>query len=218
MDVAAPIEQVSTDVVLAEYRAMRAEVLQLNSQIIGIFTGTLALDISVLGWFFARAEPSKFYALPTVGVFFIALGSTILTNRLRLAHRLGMFQKYFLEPRLPGICWATVYFRYREQVGAAKSISTWGERLTESGFLLAVGIVNLAILLFIGLWPCWTVGTLGVDWLQVVNFLVAAGLLAGGGFLRGRLRDYSVLDGAMKRISEEAGLTGGSAGRPQAER
>jgi hypothetical protein len=203
-----PVDQNERDEVLAEYGAMRAEVLQLNSQIITIFVGTLTLDISVLGWFFANDDLGAFYVLPTIGVFFLVLGSTVLTNRLRLAHRLGMFQKYFIEPRLPGITWATVYFRYREQLRLKKGVSTWGERLTESGFLLGVGLINLGILAFNGLRPYWTAKAVTVDSLQTLNFVAACTLIGIGWFLRRQFRDYSVTDQTMRQISEERGLTG----------
>jgi hypothetical protein len=195
------------EVILAEYAAMRAEILQLNGQIVTIFAGTLTLDVSVLGWFFSKDAPGGAIALPTIGIFFLALGSTVLTNRLRLAHRLGMFQRYFIEPKLPGITWATVYFQYRDELRKASGASTWGERLTESAFLLGVGVVNLAVLVVDGARPFWTAARVEPDPWKVFNIAAAGALLGAGWWLRARFRDYTVSDAAMRQIAERSGLT-----------
>ncbi len=189
--------------VLAEYAAMRAEVLQLNSQIVAIFTGTLTLDVSVLGWMFVKDAPQSYWVLPTVGIFFLSLGSVVLTNRLRLAHRIGMFQKHFIEPKLPDIQWATVYFRYRELLQQKGDASTWGERLTESWFLLGVGGVNLVILAVVGLEPYFTNPHAVPDPWKIGNFAAACTLLGIGIWLRRKFRDYRISDEAMKAIASE---------------
>jgi hypothetical protein len=189
------------EAMLAEYSAMRAEVLQLNSQIVTIFAGTLTLDVSVLGWMFVKDVPQSYWVFPTVGIFFLALGSVVITNRLRLAHRIGMFQKHFIEPRLPGIQWASVYFEYRELLRQDGGASTWGERLTESWFLLGVGFVNLLILAFNGLGPYFANPRVVIDRWKLANFVAACALLAIGFWLRHTFRNYTVSDDAMTKIA-----------------
>jgi hypothetical protein len=165
-----------------------------------------------LGWLFGKESPRQFCRLPTVGVFLLVLANIVLLNRNRLAHRLALFQRYFLEPRLPGTCWATVYFAYRDRVLVAKGLASWVEKLTDSAFLLIVGLVNLVVLVVVGFLP-YTPGT-SIDWLQVSNFGVAVALLAVGWYLRARLVDYGMIDRTMQDLAKERGLTSGCTRRP----
>jgi HEPN domain-containing protein len=55
------------EVVLAEYKAVRDEILQLNAQLFAILAGSLTADVTVLGWLFVKAKPSALFFLPTIG-------------------------------------------------------------------------------------------------------------------------------------------------------
>ena len=49
-----------------------------------------------------------------VGAFVLLLGNILILNKNRLAHRLAYFQKFLIEPYLPGIQWAKAGFAYRK--------------------------------------------------------------------------------------------------------
>jgi len=76
------------------------------------------------------------------------LGSLVLVNRNRLAHRLALFQRYFLESRVPDLLWARVYFAYRRCYPSKSKVRAFEERLGESGasVLLIASVLNIAIL------------------------------------------------------------------------
>ena len=76
------------DAALAEYASVRSEIQQLNGQMFAILSSSIAGNIAILGWFFAKDHRSDFYFLPTVGIFLLFWGNFILLNRNRLAHRL----------------------------------------------------------------------------------------------------------------------------------
>jgi hypothetical protein len=96
---------VPNDAILAEYRSVRAEIEQLNGQLFAVLTAVLIIDITILGWFFTRDKPANYYWIPTIGILMLFFGSLPMFNRNILSHRLALFQKYFIEPRVRDVCW-----------------------------------------------------------------------------------------------------------------
>lgn len=90
------------DAALAEHRSVRAEIEQLNGQLFTVLSTALTLDITILGSFFTREDPSKYFVIRTIGIILLFFGSVLLLTRNRLAHRVAFFQKYFIEPRTTG--------------------------------------------------------------------------------------------------------------------
>jgi len=209
-------DHVNGEAVLAEYSAVRAEIEQLNGQIFSVLSGSLALDLSVLGWLFGGpGDPRARYFLPTVGILFLMAGNYILLNRNRGAHRLALFQKHFVEPRLPDICWGRVYFEYRTRYSetsktwAKKRLESMAERLANSGSWVLVGAsaLNIVILAILGLAPYFASSPAVVDRAQLANFVVASALVASEVFLLPFMTDYKKVEEIMKGLAKEAGLT-----------
>ena len=144
----------SQDAVLKEYSATRNEILQLNSQVFAILTSGLGLDIVIIGWIFVSKSPPKdFWYLPIFGIVILFLTNLVLLSKNRLAHRLALFQKYFIEERIPDICWARVYFAYRKEYPLGISNKVF-ERISE-GSTIVVLIVQIINLLFMGILIPW---------------------------------------------------------------
>ena len=114
------------DAILAEYRAVRDEILQLNGQLFAVLGSSLTLNVAILGWLFTRTDPARFFGLPTVGILMLFVGNSILLNRNRLAHRLALFQKYFIETRLPDICWGPCVLRISKPVSGVRVFTLGG--------------------------------------------------------------------------------------------
>jgi hypothetical protein len=197
------------DAVLAEYRSVRNEIEQLNGQVFAVLSSSLALNVAVLGWLFGKERSSEFFALPTVGILFLLCGTIILLNRNRLAHRLAFFQKYFIESRIPDICWGRVYFEYRECYPTAGFFTRCAERLAESGayVLIAAGTVNIGILVILGLRPLFGSAPTDIDWVQVVNFAIALLLLSLQICFKRMMTEYRPIDATMQRLAKQSGLT-----------
>jgi tripartite-type tricarboxylate transporter receptor subunit TctC len=98
----------SSDAILAEYKSVRSEIEQLNGQIFLVFGSSLTANLTILGWFFTQ-QPPKPYIL-VIGVAVLFFGSLILLIRNRVAHRLALFQRYFIETKIPEIRWSRIYF------------------------------------------------------------------------------------------------------------
>jgi len=199
------------EAVLAEYGSVRSEIQQVNRQIFAALSSSLALNVAVLGWLVGKDTPSQFYALPTVGMFLLLGGNAILLNQNRVAHRLALFQKYFIEPRLPDLCWGRVYFAYRERYPRSEILSNLGERLAESGtfILLLASCVNLLVLVVLGLIPCFKMGSMTIDWMQMGNLALALGLIGLQEWFRRILTDCSSVESTMRDLAMKSGLTTG---------
>ena len=217
------------DAVLAEYAAVRREIEQLNREIFLIMSASLSLDFVALGWLFNSRVDFQFrYVIVTIAILSLATGDFMLLTRNRLAHRLALFQKYFIESRLSDICWGRVYFAYRSKYGKA---SEWGERLARSASYtlftaISLNIVALLILwlrpmfILLGFWPtitalilhglrpAFTVGNISIDGLQTANFTFAVLLLIFDLWMRRALEDHTKVDSTMKALAEEWGLAG----------
>lgn len=218
---------------LAEYSAVRAEIEQLNGQIFSVLSGSLALDVSILGWLFGEhGNPRVPYLLPTVGILFLMAGNYILLNRNRLAHRLALFQKYFVESRQPAICWARVGSQYRIRYSKdAGRFASFVERLADSGswVLFGASVLNILVLLLLPYLtssgaavdrvqlgnfihsvldysPRAADSRIVVDWPQFVNLLVASAFAASELFLLGVMRNYERVECTMRQLADEAGL------------
>lgn len=196
------------DAILAEYKGVRDEILQLNDQLFTVLGSSLALNVAVLGWLFSKSNPGDFYCLPTIGIVILFVGNSILLNRNRLAHRLSLFQKYFIETRLPDILGARVYSKYRD-VYQAVWLARWAERLADSGtyVLLSLSGVNLIILIWFGLSPLLGASPTKIDWGQSINFFGAAVLVAAQERFLKIMTDYRAVEAAMRQIAHASGLT-----------
>lgn len=197
------------DALLAEYRTVRDEIEQLNGQAFTVLSSSLALNVAVLGWLFGRERSSEFFALPTVGILLLLCGTIILLNRNRLAHRLALFQKYFIESRIPDICWGRVYFEYRESYPTAGFVTRCAERLAESGVyvLIGAGLVNLCILVILGLRPFFESASTDIDWAQVANFAISLALVVLQICFARLMTNYRAIDVTMCRLAKQSGLT-----------
>jgi len=200
--------QILMEPLLAEYATVRSEIQQLNGQIFAVLTSSISLNIAIFGWLVATEDFSKFYVLPTVGIFILFWGNIVLLNRNRLAHRLALFQKYFIESRLPHICWARVYFQYRQTYLKRGLIASVTERLSDSGtyIILATSLFNLVVLIFIGLKPVCTPGPVVLDINQLINFIIAVFFVFFQWLSLWVMTDYKPIDAALRVISKECGL------------
>jgi hypothetical protein len=197
------------DAVLAEYRSVRNEIEQLNGQVFTVLSSSLALNVAVLGWMFGKERSPEFFILPTVGILLLLCGTIILLNRNRLSHRLALFQQYFIESRMPDICWGRVYFEYRELYPKAGFVTGFTERVAESGanVLIAAGLVNVCILVILGLRPFFESAPTDIDWVQVANFAIALVLVGLQICFARIMTNYRAIDVTMRRLAEQSGLT-----------
>jgi hypothetical protein len=198
------------DPVLAEYAAVRREIEQLNKEIFLIMSASLSLDFVALGWLFnSRVEFHFSYVILTIATLSLVTGDFLLLARNRSAHRLALFQKYFIEPRLPEIYWGRVYFEYRSEYKKDKG-GEWGERLalSASNVLLAAILLNVAALLLIGLRPRFTSDQVVADSLQIGNFVFAVLLLVVDLCNRRVLEDPNKMKSTMEAVAKKWGLAG----------
>jgi len=202
------------EAIISEYANVRAEILQLNGQIFTILTGSLALNLTILGWMFSKDDPSKYLYLPTIGVITLFVGCLMLLNRNRLAHRLAIFQKEFIENRIPDICWGRVYFQYRDEYSKQEKglfssrFSSWSERIAESGVyvLSVIQFVNLIIFVLYAILPWITSGSTKADWLKVANLLVMVIVLIIEYVVAKRMTDYSAIFKAMNKVLNSSSM------------
>jgi hypothetical protein len=196
---------VPNDAVLAEYRSVRSEIEQLNGQLFLAWSAALTLDMTILGWFFTRDNPSRYFLIPTIGNIILFLAAILVLNRNRLSHRLAYFQRYFIERRVPDICWARVYFRYRELYPTNSSFS---ERLADSAVYVLVfaALINVVVLFIFGIGPYVPGQHVQFIW-RLVNVAVAIAFVCFFYPLQRVMIDYSAIERAMLTISEETGLT-----------
>jgi len=195
------------DAILAEYATVRGEIQQLNGQVFSVLCSSLALDIAVLGWLFGKSNPCQFYFLGTVGIILLLMGNLVLLNRNRLAHRLAFFQMYFIEPRLPDLCWGRVWFEYRERYPKAILFGL-SERLADSAtlILLIASILNLLVLAFLGILPFLAGEPVIIDRLQIVNLAFAAILVGLQIPLQRLFTNYEPVKGTLQQLANECGL------------
>lgn len=189
----------ANEAALAEYKAIRSEIEQLNGQIFATISSSLTLNLAILGFFLEKAPTS--YVLPTVGIILLFFGNLILLNRNRGAHRLAYFQKYFIESRIPDICWGRVYFAYRPEYDKRKTILTdLSERLAESGTWLLVfsALINVIVLIYFG----YVSKTLGPG--EGINFFVACVMLGLQLFCTIVMTNYDPIDQTMRALAERA--------------
>jgi hypothetical protein len=143
----------NNEAVLKEYSATRDEILQANSQVFAILTSGLGLDIIIVGWIFASKQLFQdFWYLPLFGIVILFLTNLVLLSKSRGAHRLALFQKYFIEERIPDICWARVYFAYRKEYPLGISEKVF-ERIGEGSAFVVLIVQALNLLLMVILIP-----------------------------------------------------------------
>jgi hypothetical protein len=199
------------DAILAEYDAVRHEISQLNGQVFTVMGSALTLNTTALGWYF-KDNVEKYY-VPTIGILFLFFGTIILLNRDRMAHRLALFQRYFIEPRAPQICWGRVYFAYREHYRQKQEpkktfLIEITERLSGSGafVLAAASAMNVCVLIYWGVRPCWEAGAVDVDWGQVCNLVVAGVLVALQFIFKRIMTNYEPIKRTLHAIANDCGL------------
>lgn len=192
------------DSILEEYRNIRSEILQLNSQAFTAVTLFLGADMTILGWMLSK-NPSEYLFLPTVGVLILFGGCILLLVRNRLAHRLGIFQKHFIETRIPHIYWARAYFLYREKFAENTTFfEKYGERLAESNVyvLNTAQLVNMVVFLIYALSPLLTSDSVAIDWWKVLLFVVMVITLFFQLFVTKKLATYENIEKAMKEAAK----------------
>jgi hypothetical protein len=136
---------------LAEYSSIRDEIRQLNSQAFTSISGSLTLNLIILGWMLGSSAPSNMIFLPFMAFIILITANFLIAHKIRAAHRLALYQLNFIENNLPQIRWARVYFDFRKRVEKEKgkfrvSIT---ERFDEVQ-LLAIVVVQIFDILIIG--------------------------------------------------------------------
>jgi len=135
----------------AEYASIREENLQLNSQAFQLIGGSLTLDFVILGYGLSKAEPGQLDPLlPFTGIITLFVANLLIAHKIRMAHRLAIFLKFFVVPKLPGILWPKVYFEFREGFERNnKSVAKIAERfvIVQTGAIMAAQLINTLLLL-----------------------------------------------------------------------
>ena len=86
-----------------EYIALRAEILQLNSQAFTLAGGSLTL-FTILGFGLSMSKLIELDPfVPFVGIVILIAANILIGHKIRVAHRLAFYQKYFIEPKMPGV-------------------------------------------------------------------------------------------------------------------
>ena len=96
-----------------EYIALRAEILQLNSQAFTLAGGSLTL-FTILGFGLSMSKLIELDPfVPFVGIVILIAANILIGHKIRVAHRLAFYQKYFIEPKMPGVRWGEIGFKFR---------------------------------------------------------------------------------------------------------
>lgn len=136
---------------LEEYKSIRSEIQQLNGEAFTIVTGSLAANLALLGVAFSSSRsPESLKLVPLLGFFALFIGTVFIAHKIRMAHRLGLFLKIFVQPNLDGIQWPGVYFSYRLLFDAQRSrkYELLLERFAnvQTAVLFGFQILNLVVL------------------------------------------------------------------------
>jgi len=197
-------------IILAEYNSIRNEILQLNKQSFVAMSSSLAIYVIIMGWIVDKGFKQSFYGLWTLGVLILFIGNIMVLNRNRVAHRLALFQKYFIETRIENLLWSRVYFIYRNKTKG------WGanyqERLADlmSILLICLSALNLSALMITGIISILHHRMAQVDGVQLANFLIALILVLLQFWLYKKMTDYDLIEETFKTISMEEVQLGGS--------
>ncbi len=144
-------DQLRFQIVLEEYKVVRAEALQLNAQIYLAFSASILLGFSAIGWLFGQDKLQLHHLLaPLFSIIILSVGDFIVLQRNRLAHRLALFCKLFIEPKLPDIKWSNTYFLYRKVYKSdsflENFLSPLVERIAEGMHIVIVLLQHVFIL------------------------------------------------------------------------
>jgi hypothetical protein len=194
------------DATLEEYRSIRSEILQLNGQAFTAVTLFLGANMTILGWMLSKDDPSDYCFLPVIGVFILFCGCILLCNRDRLAHRLAIFQKYFIENKLPDIYWSRSYFLYRaEFYKNAGFFEKCSERLAISNmFVLCVSqLVNIVVFLIYALMPLFTSDPCTLDCQKVIFFVIMVIILGIQLIFKNKLAEFGNIETTMKTVASQ---------------
>jgi len=143
------------DQLIAEFSRIRDEIIQLNGQAFTALTGSLTINFAILSTVFATEAPKfKPAFLPFIALVVLFAGTILLCHKIRMAHRLGLFLQYFVQPRLEGIQWPSVYFQYREVYQQRNSgwYCSLGERFVEVQklILLFAQLIDIGVIFWLG--------------------------------------------------------------------
>jgi hypothetical protein len=187
------------EVILEEYRNVRSEISQLNSQVFTAITISVGANVTILGWMFSKDEPSKYLFLPLAGVLILFGACILVLVQVKLAHRLALFQKYSIENRLPDICWARVYFQYIKEYRPP-----FIERLAGSSILVLaiIQIGNILIFLFLPLFE-YGFSSVKIDRMNTFFFVVMVIAMLIECYLYKKLTDYKDVEQAMEKIASK---------------
>lgn len=140
----------STDNIREEYIALRAEILQLNSQAFALVSGSLTINFTILGFGLSKTKLIEIDPLiPFFGALVLVTANILIAHKVRVAHRLALYQKYFIEPNMPGIRWAKVGYMFREYFKKKQGIlSEMTERfhLIQTTVLFVPQMINAAVI------------------------------------------------------------------------
>jgi hypothetical protein len=134
---------------LEEYKSIRSEIQQLNGEAFTIVTGSLTANLALLGVAHAAHPPVRSRS-QYLAFFALFIGTVFIAHKIRMAHRLGLFLKIFVQPNLEGIQWPGVYFSYRLLFDAQRSskYELLLERFAnvQTAVLFGFQILNLVVL------------------------------------------------------------------------
>ena len=135
-----------------EFSTIRDEILQLNSQAFALVGGSLTINFTIIGFGINKHGTKNIDPmLPFIGILLLVASNILIAHKIRMAHRLALFIKYYIEPSLEGIKWADVYFDYRKKFNLEHNwfVRHIAERFvdTQTSVLCIAQFVNVLILL-----------------------------------------------------------------------
>jgi hypothetical protein len=187
------MSQPGDQVMFEEYSRTREEIDQLNGQAFATLTGSLAVSLAILGAFFTSTRPrEELVALPFLAFLALAVGSLVLAHKIRMAHRLALFLKYFVQPTIPQLKWPDTYFKFRELFKHKHPglLASFPERFVEvqNSALVAAQFAAIGFTVYFG--SRWLAGASGIIlFVQLV--------------LLRRINDYDAMEAVFKSMTQE---------------
>ena len=137
-----------------EYIALRAEILQLNSQAFTLVGGSLTLNFTILGFGLSKSKLIELDPfIPFIGILILVAANILIAHKIRMAHRLAFYQKYFIEPKMPGVRWGEIGFKFRTTFD--EKHNKFLASVTERFVLIQTAMISVAQLInLIALFQC----------------------------------------------------------------
>jgi hypothetical protein len=203
--------------ILAEYSSIRDEILQLNSQAFVTITGSLTINFTILGAMFSNVERilsnnnplQELIFLPFIGFMVLILGNILLSHKIRIAHRLALFVKYFIEEKNKNIRWSRTYFDFKEKYDKKKGkfVASITERFVEVQALILViaQLINIVIIIYF-LMNFYYKKILNLSLHNIILVALIISLIIEFSLLR-MLNNYKPYKEIFKELSEEKSIT-----------